>query len=147
MKLERLLASVGELVKHSAPSGIQVAVECAHPLPELSGDEEQLAQVVLNLAINAIQAMPEGGEVRLEAIESSGRIEIIVRDEGTGIAPEHLERIFDPFFTTKDTGTGLGLSVAHQIVRQHGGSISVELNPVAGTTFRVVLSRAVSQPA
>lgn len=147
VKPERLLASVGELVKHSAPSGIRVAVECVRPLPALSGDEEQLAQVILNLAINAIQAMPEGGEVRLDATESGGRVEISVRDEGTGVAPEHLERIFDPFFTTKDTGTGLGLSVAHQIVRQHGGSISVEQNPVAGTTFRVILPRATSETA
>jgi signal transduction histidine kinase len=93
--------------------------------------------VILNLALNAAQAMPDGGDVRLIMREESGGIAVEVRDQGGGIPEEHLDKIFDPFFTTKDAGTGLGLSVVHQIVTQHGGSVDVTRNPDRGTTFRL----------
>ena len=102
-------------------------------------DPEQLEQVLLNLMINAIEASPEGGSITLSAAASDGRIAIGVVDNGHGVAPAHVDRLFDPFFTTKENGTGLGLPVAHQIVRQMGGSLQVQANAGRGMTFSVVL--------
>lgn len=131
----RVLDSVIELVKHSAGKGIQFKRNTAVRLPPLLGDEEQIAQVILNLTINAAQAMPHGGEIELTAREMDDGVLIQVKDDGIGIPSEHLDKIFDPFFTTKDTGTGLGLSVVHQIVRQLGGTVSVTRNETRGMTF------------
>ena len=83
--------------------------------------------------------MPEGGTVQLSARPRNGRVLIQVRDQGCGIGATDRDRIFDPFFTTRQNGTGLGLSVAHQIVEQHGGVLSAEPNPDKGTTFSVLL--------
>ncbi len=130
-----VLQTVVDLVKHSAGKGVEFRVEVASGLPVLEGDEEQIAQVLLNLAINAAQATPDGGVITLRAGESEGAVRMEVCDEGTGIASENLERIFDPFFTTKETGTGLGLSVVHQIMTQHGGTVKVKQNEGPGVTF------------
>jgi two-component system, NtrC family, sensor histidine kinase HydH len=108
-------------------------------LPPVEGDREQLEQVLLNLMINAIEASPEGGAVTLSAMVEENRIAISVVDEGHGVAPAHIDRLFDPFFTTKEHGTGLGLPVAHQIVRQMGGSLVARANPGSGMTFSVLL--------
>ena len=107
--------------------------------PILECDPEQLKQVLLNLTINAIQAMPDGGEIVLAAEQQAEKVLIQVRDQGSGISPANLDKTFDPFFTTKENGTGLGLPVAHQIVSQHGGVLSVENNVDKGTTFSVLL--------
>lgn len=107
--------------------------------PQVESDPEQLKQVILNLAINAIQAMPDGGEIEVTVDQNESAVFIAVKDEGTGIAAENLERIFDPFFTTKDAGTGLGLSVAHQVVAQHGGALKAEPNAEGGMTFSLSL--------
>ncbi len=135
--LSKVLDSVIDLVSHSAGKGIRFHKETARSVPRLLGDEEQLTQVLLNLTLNAAQAMPEGGDIRLAATQEDDGIVIQIRDEGAGIPEEHLDKIFDPFFTTKDTGTGLGLSVVHQIVTQHGGTVSVARNHDKGTTFRL----------
>ena len=118
-------------------------------LPPAFGNEARLGQVVLNLLINAAQAIPEGhadrNEIRLSAsATASGRVVIEVRDTGVGIAPEIAARIFDPFFTTKPpgVGTGLGLSICHRIVADYGGQIEVESEPGRGSMFRVALSIA-----
>jgi PAS domain S-box-containing protein len=102
---------------------------------------QQLRQVFLNLVLNASQAMPSGGVIRLVTEAIDGGVAAIVEDEGVGIPPEIVDRIFDPFFTTKPVGegTGLGLGIAHQIVEQHRGTISVESMPGVGTRFRVTL--------
>ena len=133
--LSRVLDSVIDLVSHSAGKGIRFHKETADGIPALAGDEEQLTQVILNLTLNAAQAMPEGGDVWLTAGQQDGGIVIRIRDQGTGIPEENMDRIFDPFFTTKDAGTGLGLSVVHQIVTQHGGTVTVTGNRDKGTTF------------
>jgi signal transduction histidine kinase len=98
-----------------------------------------LKQVLLNLVINSIQAMPDGGDVMVSARTFEGRVLIQVKDEGCGIGALDRDKIFDPFFTTKETGTGLGLSVAHKIVEQHGGILKAEENPTKGMTFSVQL--------
>jgi signal transduction histidine kinase len=95
--------------------------------------------VLLNLIINAIEASPDSGTVLLAASSEYGKITIRVVDEGSGVAPEDVEKLFDPFFTTKESGTGLGLSVAHQIVNQMGGQLTARRNADRGMTFSVVL--------
>ena len=131
----KVLESVIQLVRHSGGKNIHFHLDVTNTLPPLMCDQEQLAQVILNLTMNAAQAMPQGGDVRLKARRSDGGILIQVQDQGSGIPPEDLDKVFDPFFTTKDEGTGLGLSVVHQIVTQHGGSVTAERNPDTGMTF------------
>jgi signal transduction histidine kinase len=130
-----VIDSVSDLVRHSGAKNVRLTKDVAPGLPELLCDREQLAQVILNLAINAVQAMPQGGEVQLAARQQGEGVMIQVRDEGVGVQPEDLDKIFDPFFTTKDSGTGLGLSVVHQIVTQHGGTVKAERNSGPGMTF------------
>jgi PAS domain S-box-containing protein len=117
--------------------------------PPVVGSEHELSQVVLNLVINAIQAVPEGrpeeNEVRVSTrVADTGHVVLAVSDTGSGISPEHLARIFDPFFTTKGVGegTGLGLSICHGIVDTAGGTIGVESSPGRGTTVTVRLPPA-----
>jgi two-component system sensor histidine kinase HydH len=138
--VDSLLSSVIQLAAHGVGnSAVELRKETAPPLPPVEGDPEMLKQLLLNLVINAIQAMPEGGEVVVSAALREGKMWIGVQDQGTGIAPERRDKIFDPFFTTKDGGTGLGLPVAHQIAEQHGGILRAEANSDRGTTFSVVL--------
>lgn len=138
----RVLDSVIELVRHSGGRRITFRRDAPDDLPTLLCDEEQLAQVIMNLTLNAVHAMSDGGEIRLKAQQQNGGILIQVLDQGTGIPPEHLDKVFDPFFTTKDEGTGLGLSVVHQIVTQHGGSVTVQSNPDKGMTFSLLFPRS-----
>ncbi len=139
----RVLDAVIDLVSHSAGKGIRFHKETSAPVLRVAGDEEQLTQVVLNLTLNAAQAMPEGGDVWLSALrEGDGGIVIQIRDEGAGIPEENMDKIFDPFFTTKDAGTGLGLSVVHQIVTQHGGTVAVSRNQERGMTFSLFFPRS-----
>ena len=95
----------------------------------------------MNLCMNAVQAMPEGGQLTVRTSHSGERVRIVVEDDGPGISPDHQPRIWDPFFTTKPVGqgTGLGLSITQRIVVSHGGSIQVESQPGAGTRFTVSL--------
>ena len=134
-------------------------------LPErpllVCADHTQLQQVVINMAVNGIQAMPRGGRLRIEVGQgrpggSLGRADshadfpwIRVTDDGPGVAPEHLDHVFDPFFTTKPVGegTGLGLAVVHAIVQEHGGSVTVSNEPGHGASFTVFLPPVREQPA
>ncbi len=124
-------------------SGIQVETDLPAELPAVHGDRKSLQQVFLNLFINAIQAMLDGGSLTVRAYPSQDGhwLKVEVKDTGTGIAAEHLSRIFDPFYTTKQVGrgTGLGLSVTYGIVEKHGGHIEVESQKGRGSTFTVVL--------
>jgi signal transduction histidine kinase len=113
-------------------------------LPPVSCAPQEIEQVFLNLVLNAHQAMASGGRLRIATACERGEVAVYVEDEGPGILPEHLPRIFDPFFTTKPQGegTGLGLSISYQIVRQHGGEITVASEPPHGTTFCLRLPAA-----
>ncbi len=136
----RTIDAVISLVSPTArQSGIQLRKQISRSVPPIECDNEQLKQVLLNLVMNAIQAMPDGGEIGVAAVEKYADIVIAVRDQGVGIPAEDVDKVFDPFFTTKGSGTGLGLSVAHQIVTQHGGVITVERNPDRGMTFSVAI--------
>lgn len=135
-----MLQSVVDLAMHTAGANhVVLRKETPPGLPTIVCDPELLKQLLLNLVINAVQATPAAGTVRLEAAVVNGRMCLRVIDEGCGIPPENREKIFDPFFTTKEGGTGLGLSVAHQIVEQHGGVITAEANPERGMTFTATL--------
>jgi signal transduction histidine kinase len=136
----QMLNSVIALVVHAAAkNGVTLRQEVAPVITSLECDPEQLTQVILNLALNAIQAMPGGGEIVLSACREGSNVVVQVRDQGVGIDAGNLDRIFDPFFTTKENGTGLGLAVAHRIVNQHGGGIKVEENADKGMSFTVSL--------
>jgi signal transduction histidine kinase len=157
VELNGLITGIVELL---APTARKQAVElhwqaAAEPLT-IDADPGQLQQVLLNLAINGIQAMPQGGPLHLQlnrepavvrpAAETTAKgpwCSIRVADRGQGIAPEDLPQIFDPFFTTKEVGqgTGLGLSIAYGIVEEHGGWIEVASTPCEGSTFTVFLPR------
>lgn len=110
-------------------------------LPAVYGDRNQLQQVLLNFALNACEAMPEGGALTICTLPHGKDVMLTIADTGCGIKPEHVSRIFDPFFTTKPVGkgTGLGLSVSYGIIQQHGGVVSVHSQEGRGTTFTVIL--------
>ena len=126
-------------------SNVGCVFDIAGDLWAVEADEGQLVQVIHNLMINAVQAMPEGGAVRLSARNigtlqpGEGCVEISVSDSGAGIAEQHLERIFDPYFTTKQQGSGLGLASCYSIIKKHGGNIRVESVLGQGSTFHVLL--------
>ena len=134
--LESVAALAGETAKMSR---VRIHVEAADNLPAVLFDPEQIGQVLLNLVINAVQAMPQGGDIVLHGGSESDSILLDVEDEGVGIAPENLERIFNPFFTTRQSGTGLGLAIAYRIVHQHNGEISARRNADRGMTFAIQL--------
>jgi signal transduction histidine kinase len=130
------------LSREAQAGGVELSVEADPSTPKVQAVREQLQQVVLNLALNALHATPRGGRVILRARPGArGGACIEVVDTGSGVPAEDLERIFDPFFTTKDPdqGTGLGLMISHGIVADHGGTIEVESSEGSGTTFRVQL--------
>jgi two-component system NtrC family sensor kinase len=127
--------------------GVEIVREFEANLPKVWIDREQMKQVFMNLILNAIQAMKEGGAIYIATrqisksdVAQSGRfVQVEVRDTGEGIPEENLQHIFDPFFTSKDEGSGLGLSISHQIVQEHGGYITVESKVEKGTSFHINL--------
>ncbi len=118
-------------------------------LPQVDGDANQLQQVLLNLSLNACEAMPDGGTLTIATAVQDGKVRVRVSDTGCGIKGEHLDRIFEPFFSTKPVGmgTGLGLSVSYGIVQQHGGALEVESEPGKGTTFTMLLPSIEARPS
>jgi two-component system, NtrC family, sensor histidine kinase HydH len=140
VELTRVLDAVAGLALHAVrDKAVRIRLEAAVEVPNVECDPEHIQQAVLNLLLNAIHASPENGEVVLAARAENGRVCVEVRDEGPGIAAADMDRIFDPFYTTKENGTGLGLSVVHQIVQQHGGSITARRLAHKGTSFQMLL--------
>ncbi|MCX8107749.1 MAG: ATP-binding protein, partial [Verrucomicrobiae bacterium] len=134
-------------------------VDIAEDLWPVSGDEVQIRQAIQNVALNAVQAMPEGGTLEVQAsnvdpyaarqlgLRATKHVCITVRDTGPGIQPKDLPHIFEPYFTTKKGGSGLGLAVAYSIIRRHEGDIKVESTPGQGATFRLYLPATDEKPA
>src|ERR1017187_3868493 len=118
---------------------IKIELQKAPDLPEVEHDSDQVHQVLLNLLLNAVQAMEGAGTVRVAIASRDDCASVVVSDTGRGIPPEHLPNIFRPFFTTKGGGTGLGLSLAHRIVEDHHGRIEVSSAVGKGSTFTVLL--------
>ncbi len=144
--LDTTLSFLSEKLKNR---GIQVERDYQE-VPSISGDPERLQQLFLNLVLNAVDAMPEGGELRivLEPVDEAS-VEVRVADTGIGISESDLPRIFEPFFTSKAAGegNGLGLMVAHGIVKDHDGTIAVESEPDCGTEFRIAFPTASAPPS
>jgi nitrogen-specific signal transduction histidine kinase/ActR/RegA family two-component response regulator len=136
---------------HLSGSSVLPRFDLSPDLWPVRADKGQIGQVLANLIINAVQAMPTGGCLHVSAanMEDAGesrslsgsdpRVRLSIRDEGTGIPAKIIDRIFDPYFTTKQNGSGLGLAVAHGVVNRHGGFIRVDSAPDVGTTFTIVL--------
>ncbi len=158
--LQEILGDVLEMFEAASPDGVEIDLSVEEGLTVFA-DSDQLRQVLWNLVLNAAEAMPEGGHLRVAATalaeshsqEGAARgrrdqkgeegkarwLEIAIADDGTGIPQDKLERIFDPFFTTKQTGSGLGLATVHRIVESHGGAVRLESESGVGTTVRIRL--------
>jgi PAS domain S-box-containing protein len=142
--LNQVIRDTLSLLEHQFKTAqISVDLDLVEDLPAIHGNPGKLQQVFLNLLLNAKEAMPAGGRLRVATLVN-GHVEALVTDSGQGIAPEHLKRIYDPFFTTKTTpkpgdrrGTGLGLSVSYGIIQEHAGKIHVESAVGSGTTFHL----------
>ena len=142
--LNQVIRDTLSLLEHQFKTAqIDVELDLSGELPPIHGNPGKLQQVFLNLLLNAKEAMPGGGSLRITTLVN-GHVEALISDSGSGIAPEHLKRIYDPFFTTKTTpkpgdrrGTGLGLSVSYGIIQEHAGKIHVESAVGAGTTFHL----------
>jgi len=139
-----LLSSVAEAVHPEAQrAGVAIEQACADGSLAVEGDAAQLRDVFLNLAQNAIQAMPKGGRLTLSCgADPNRRVRVRVEDTGVGIAPENLTKIFELYYTTKERGTGLGLSMVYRTIQIHNGDIDVESTVGVGTSFIVVLPLA-----
>lgn len=133
--LAALAESVGtQLMPQALDAGVQLECHCGHARAIL-GEVDRLRQALINLALNAIQATPAGGLVKIEVGESSGAVFVAVEDTGPGIPAVVRPRLFEPFYTTKPTGTGLGLPIVYSIVRRHGGNLSLEEDWPRGARF------------
>jgi signal transduction histidine kinase len=143
---ERLLLLIGKRLRDQRVS-VEMALDA--DLPDLHGRADELMQLVLNLLVNAIEAMPDGGTLQIGTRilnDPPDHVAIMISDTGVGISPHMQKRIFEPFVTTRQHGTGLGLSICSQIVERHGGSITVASRLDAGSTFTVVLPRSAPPP-
>jgi two-component system, NtrC family, sensor kinase len=136
--LERTLNLVGNEI---SLNNVRLETDLGNNLPRVMGNAHNLQQVFLNLFLNAIQAMPDGGILKVRSYIDRGEVKIDVGDSGVGIPAENLDKIFDPFFTTKEIGkgTGLGLSVSYGIIRKHHGHVEVQSEIGQGTTFSITL--------
>ncbi|HWO58398.1 MAG TPA: ATP-binding protein [bacterium] len=138
------LSRVIDLIRPKAQlSGIVVHEHC-RPVPPVLADPAQLGQVFLNLLLNAVDATPQGGTIKVISGTENNDVVVTIWNSGKGIDPALYDRIFDPFFTTKATGTGLGLSIAHMIMAKHNGTIRAIGHNESGTTFRITLPRALT---
>jgi len=142
--VERVLALAHKKLEHS---NVQVELKLAAHLPRVQGAADQIAQVFLNLIVNAAEAMSDGGSLRIESRADATHVQVTFADSGPGIAPEDLPHIFERFYSTKASGTGLGLAVSYNIIESHGGTLSVASIPGHGATFTVRLPAAVAPEA
>ncbi len=136
-----ILDALSILEGHFNKASIELVKRLQPHITKISADPSQISQVIINLTVNALQAMPDGGTLTIESVGSENGVSIIFTDTGVGMSEKTKSRLFTPFFTTKDVdqGTGLGLPVAHGIVSAHGGTIDVESEPGKGARFIINL--------
>jgi signal transduction histidine kinase len=138
--VNRLIENVLALSNKSLEHGrVQVHTRLQADLMPIAAVPDQLTQVLLNLIINAVEAMPQGGALTIVSAQRDSWLAIEVQDTGAGLTPDEAARIFEPFYTTKADGTGLGLAVSYGIIQQHGGRIEVKSAPGQGSVFTVLL--------
>jgi signal transduction histidine kinase len=133
---------VEEVIESLAPQLEAQGIEASLDVPPntvATADREMLRRAILNLVLNAIDAMPRGGSLTVTSYDGRGGLELEIADDGPGLSAEHLSRAFDPFFTTKPSGTGLGLSIVHRIVEAHGGRVTAMNCPEGGAAFTIEL--------
>lgn len=140
LDLRELIKSVTDLLADD-PLAAKVTMEVKTDanLPQVKADPDQLRQVLLNLVVNALQALNGQGRLVIEARGSSGEVTLTVSDDGPGLDPEHLEQVFDPFYSTRERGTGLGLAIARRIARAHGGELTADNQPHGGARFTLTI--------
>jgi len=139
--LAPLVSAVVELLRgEAARRSVRLS---QHVPPDLiiQGEDEPLRQVLMNLTLNALEATPSGGEVRVSVTPRANDVLVAVDDSGSGIDAAARQRIFEPFFSTKAAGSGLGLPIVHAIVTQHGGAVGVDDSPLGGARFWFTLHR------
>jgi signal transduction histidine kinase len=135
--IDNILALVHKRLQHSK---VTVETDLASDMPTVYTVRDHIKQVLLNLFLNALEAMPQGGILRIRTANDTPKwVTVAIQDNGIGIQPENVTHLFDPFYTTKPKGTGLGLSISYDIVAQHGGEILVDSEPGRGTTFTIRL--------
>ncbi|HEY2900595.1 MAG TPA: ATP-binding protein [Polyangia bacterium] len=147
LEVNEVLKKTLQLIAKEQNSAVEINSRLAEALPPVRADAEQLLQVFLNLSLNALQAMPQGGQLLLSTSlrratrrgAAAAFLEVRFRDTGVGIPPGDLRNLFIPFFTTKEKGTGLGLPISQRIIENHGGTIEVRSQPGEGATFTVLL--------
>ncbi len=147
LKFEFVPMDIGELIRSISTffgeelsrANVAVVIDVAEGLPRIRGDERFLRQMLVNLVKNAMSAMPNGGTLSLGARQRDESIVFTVEDSGVGIPQDVLAHVFEPYFTTKADGTGLGLTMAYKVVKEHGGDIRVQSEPGRGTAFTITL--------
>jgi signal transduction histidine kinase len=138
--LQDLLNHLVTLFREEASSlGITLQVEIPSDLPLIKMDPERLTQALINIMRNGLQAMGQGGVLRVETKPLKDRVEVTISDSGSGIAPEQIEKIFNYYYTTKEKGVGLGLPIAHRIIEAHEGQLKIESRVGVGTKVTVTL--------
>jgi len=145
VQLNEIVQNVARLLNaqlHSQESGaIECRLELAATLDPIAADAELLHRAFSNLALNAVDAMPQGGTLTLRTSQSGNRALVEISDTGTGLTAEECERLFTPYYTSKTHGTGLGLAIVQSVISDHGGRISVRSQPGQGATFLIELPR------
>ena len=147
--LQREPHDLVEIVQHALTlveadvraKGVHIVRDLDETLPPLLVDRDLLLQALLNVLLNAVEAMEPSGQLRVRLGDSPAAVELAIQDSGCGIPPEHLGRLFEPFFTTKRQGTGLGLAIAHSVLQAHAGEIVIESTPGRGTTATIRLPK------
>ena len=149
MKLNKKETNIHEVItyslkmvqKQAQDRGIAISTNLSPEIVDVSIDTDRISQVLLNLYLNAIEAMDQGGVLHIDSSldEESGTVTIVVSDTGAGIKREDLAHVFDPYFTTKQSGTGLGLAIVHRIIEAHRGEVRIESEPGTGTRVTIVL--------
>jgi two-component system, NtrC family, sensor histidine kinase HydH len=139
-KVEEVIdKNIKYLATELAENGCQVNTEVGDNLPEIMADSDMLYQAFLNIFINAIQAMPNGGKISVNIFSANGNVAIHIEDEGKGIETEIMEQIWNPFFTTKEKGTGLGLGIVKNLIEAHNGNLNIENRPERGARVTIQL--------
>ena len=140
VEISKIVSHVRDLLRpEAAARSIEIAANLTDALPTLRADPVRLTQALMNLVINAIQAVERDGRIEVNGAVAEGSFSLAVRDNGPGIPPERLAHIFDPYFTTKPEGSGLGLWIAQQIITAHGGTLKAQNDPSGGAVFTMTL--------